>query len=544
MKRWIGIIIVGALLIGMVAWRLKGKSEATAAQALAIQARAKAAPLVSLSTVAVRDIGRSYAGIGSVESPFNVKISTKVTGRIEYLTKREGDAVKVGEVLVRIDPTQIEAQIAQAQSAVAEAEARLAQAKLAQNPNNVGIRTQIDQQKAGVTSTQADYNQVTQNYNAQVQAARSAVVDSQGKVDGAAAQINTARANISSAQASVNNSKSKLSRTLDLYKQGFVAAQDVDDAKTALQVAEGGLEVAQSQLQASNAGLDSARAQKVSAEKNLEIVITKGKADIAAAQAKLDQSKSGLTFAKSGDANIPAYTENLKALANAVDAARAQVRNLQSQLSDLVLTSSIDGFITSRLFDPGSTVTPGQTIFNVVDIKSLFVTVPVPEEAARRLVLGQIADVQFDAYPGRKFPAAITQLSPAADPASRQFPVRVTISNARGEIKPGMFAHVVFSTETIRHATVVPREAVIKTPTGPAVVKVDAEMVAHRVPVKVGADDTAQLQVFGDLHAGDQVITLSLTPVKDGTKIRVNPPSDAKKPQRRHVIHATGEFSE
>lgn len=525
MKRWIGIIIAAAVLVGLILWRVKGKNAGIAAQKAAITARQKAPAAVTVAVITQKDVVHTYVGIGSVESPFNVIISSKVTGRVDYLQKREGDPVVAGEVLARIDPTQVTALINQAQSAAAEAGAKLAQAKLTQNPNTVNVNSQIESQKASLNSAEANYNQTYQNYTSQVQAAQSAVTDAQGKVDAAAAAIVSAKANIGSAKANAANFQTKYNRTYTLYKQGFTAAQDVDDARTALDVSKAAVDVADSVLNAANAGLDSAKAVLVSVQKSLDIVVTKGKSDIAAAKAVEDQARAALKYAHSNTANIPAYVENLRALKNEVDADEANVRNYQSQLSDTVLRSSIDGFITLRSVDPGTTVTPGQALLTVQDIRSLFVTTPIREEVARRLVVGQQSSIVFDAFPGQTFHARITQINPAANPQSRQFQVRVTLDNPQRNIKPGMFAHVTFETDTVARALMVPREAVMTDKTGKFVIVVDDDSVAHHVPVTVGTDNVVELQIIGAVTPGQKVVTLSVLPVKDGAKVKVSSPA-------------------
>ena len=62
-----------------------------------------------------------------------------MTGRIDFLQAREGDRVTQGEVLVRNDPSTVEAQVREQQASLAEAQFRLAQAQLNQNPTNVAI---------------------------------------------------------------------------------------------------------------------------------------------------------------------------------------------------------------------------------------------------------------------------------------------------------------------------------------------------------------------------------------------------------------------
>ena len=111
-------------------------------------AAAKAAPPVTVAPVASRDIVHTFVGVGSVVAPINVKIAPKVSGRLDYLTVREGAAVTPKDVIARINPSQIVAQISQQKAAVAEAQSRLAQAQFTQSPTNVNVTTQIEQQVA------------------------------------------------------------------------------------------------------------------------------------------------------------------------------------------------------------------------------------------------------------------------------------------------------------------------------------------------------------------------------------------------------------
>src|SRR5438876_9630750 len=180
MKRWILVLVPLLLLGALIGWRMHEKTVAAATQNQMRAARMKAPPVVAVAAARVRDIAPTFEAVGGVEAPFNVKIASKTAGRIDFLEVREGDRVTQGQVLVRIDPSEIQAQVGQQQAAVAEAESRLAQAALTQNPMNVSVSTQISQQQAGLDSAKADYNQVKQNYEAQVAAAQAAVTDAQG----------------------------------------------------------------------------------------------------------------------------------------------------------------------------------------------------------------------------------------------------------------------------------------------------------------------------------------------------------------------------
>lgn len=523
MKRWILIVAACAVVAGFITWRLFQKSSDAKAQAQARASAAKSPPPVTVAPVTARDIVQTYVGVGSASAPLNVKIAPKVSGRLDYLQLREGDSVKHGQVIAKIDPSQIEAQISQQQATIAEAEYRLAQARLTQSPTNVNVTTQIQQQAAALASARADENQTRQNYASQVAAAQAAVTDAQGRIDTANATIENANAGIRSAQANVNNAQVRYNRTYDLYKQGFVAAQDVDDARTTLKVQQEAEDVSRGLLRSAQAARDSAVAQKSSAQKNADIVAVKGKADIAAATAKVTQARAALVYARSNTAQKPAYEQNLAALSATVNANRAQLRNLKSQYSDTILTSPVDGYVTARYVDPGAIVSPSQPVIGVSSFHNVFVDVSVPEEVSNRLHVGQSGNIVFDAMPGRAFAGNISQITPAADPTSRQFPVRLTLDNRTNLIKPGMFARVTLVTQRVPGALVVPREAVQRGKAGGStVVVVDPKGVAERRNVETGAEDATGIQIREGVRQNELVVILTSSPIKDGQKVRVS----------------------
>lgn len=507
------------VLFGLIGWRLSINKQEKVTQEKTAQARKSALPNVNVAPAVTRDIVHTYEGIATVDAPYNVRIASKVTGLLTYLQVREGDTVKVNQVVARIDPSEIEAQVRAQQAAVAEAQQRLAQAQFTTNPTNVSVATQIRQQGAAVNSAQANFSQTEQNYNAQVATAQAGVTDAQGRVASANAAIANAQAGIRSAQANLNNAQVRYNRTYDLYKQGFVAAQDVDDAKTQVDVQKGALEVAQGQLTSAQAARDSALAQQHSAENQVSIVKTKGKADIEASRAAFRQAQAGLDLARANTAQRPAYQANLAALQAVVNAAQAQLRNAQALLSDTALRSTVNGSVTARNADPGTVVTAGQPILNIQATQQVYATTSVPEDVSRHIYAGMRATATFDALPGRTFTGPITQINPAADPQSRQFTVRVTLDNPHNLIKPGMFGRVQIETQRTHSAVVVPREGVKTSPKGTTVTVVDAQSVAHVRPVQTGDSDTAGIAITQGVQAGENVVTLSFSPVKDGQKV-------------------------
>jgi multidrug efflux pump subunit AcrA (membrane-fusion protein) len=387
----------------------------------------KAPPEVSFGIARVQDVAQGIDSVGSVEAPLSVKIAAKVTGRIEFLEAHEGDRVGKGQMLVRTDPTQVEAQVRQARAALAEEQYKLAQARITQNPTDVSTATQVRQQQAAVQSAEANLANATARYN---------------------------RAN-------------------ELYKKGFIAKQDVDDATTAVGVQ----------------------------------------------QAALEQAHAALDYAKANTAQKPAYEQSLAALQASVAAAEAGVRSAESLRADTVLVAPFDGFVTGRYMDPGAVVTAGQPTLEVQYMRQVWVTVSLPEEVSGKIRLGQTGVVSLDAVPGHGFVGKVTQINPSADPASRQFSVRITLDNPDFAIKPGTFAHVQIQTDTVRGAVVVPREAVQRDKAGSYVMVIDDQSVARRRPVTLGTAAVDVLAITDGIQPGEKVITLTAYPLKDGQAV-------------------------
>jgi HlyD family secretion protein len=521
MKR---VVVIGIPLLvigGLVVWRY-GIKRASAAQLGAGASQRKNAPAnVVLAKAVSRDVDQKLQIVGDAQSPYNVNISPKATGIVEFLTLREGDPVTAGEVLARVDSDEINGQVVQAQAALAEAQQRYTQAKLTQLPTNIGVFTTIDQQRAAVASQEAEYNQSAVNYKALAASADDTVTDAKAKVAAAESQVHSEEAQVQSAQASLDDAQAKYNRTYSLYKQAFVAAQDVDDARTTYEVQKAAVNVAEKALSSAKSALHSAQAEEASAANTASITKLKGTADVQAAKALLTQAKATLKNAASNRAQIPAYEENLRALQSEIDAAKASLAQAQARLTNTTLLSPIDGIITSRTADPGAIANPGTAILQVQYLKWLYIVGAVPVEESSAIHVGMTADIVFDALPTKPFKGTISRINPSADPTNRQFLVYVRLENPDGAIRPGMYSKISLITSVVHADVVVPREAIhAGTSHQPdTVTVVDSTNTAHIVKVKEGVQDTTGVQILDGVEEGQKVVVQAYSPVKDGQKV-------------------------
>lgn len=522
MKSGFGWFVLGLALIGLVAWRFSTKDAEASEQKQQSGQRRGGGSSVEVATVVEGSLVETIEAVGTVESPFRVQISPKVSGRIEFIQAREGDPVEPGQVMVRLDETEIRGQVLQQQANLAEAKSRLAQAKLNQTPTTVGVSSQIAQQEANLSSAKADQEQVERNYEALVGNARSDAADAEARLEAAKAQSRNAQAEVERQTASLSNAKAKFDRAKSLFDRGFISAQAYDDARTAFDVQKAALRVAEGQKSAAESAVQSANSVLSARKSQVDIVSRKGKADIAAAQAKVKQAMAGLDLAQANKSIPPAFQQNLEALSADVNVADAQLKQAESRLSETSLKSPIKGTVTARRGEIGNLATPGQSIMEVQFLDWVYVTTSVPVERTKDVKEGSEATLTFDALPGRQFKGPITNVNLVADTQTRQFSVRIRLENPGRAIRPGMFGRVRIPTGKASFGPLVPREAITGTPSGPTVAVIDDKMTASVRQVKVGATDGAKVLILEGVKPGEKVVTLSYSPVRDGGKVTLS----------------------
>jgi len=502
--------IPAAAVIALVIWRFLLLHESNSK--VAGQRGGGSAAEVQVMPASGRPITQTIQGVGDIESPQKVEVSPKSAGRIDYLAAREGDVVTSGELLLKIDPSDLQGAMLQQQANLAESRARLAQAKLTQNSNSVGVRSQIQLQKAALRSAKANYALTQQNYKAEVEAAQAQATTAQSGVA-------NAQASLDKENATLKNTQLTYDRTLNLFKQNFIASQDVDNAKTALEVEKGSVAVAVSQLQGANAQL------KVQQD-NLSIAKSKGLADIAAAKATVAEANANVLLAQANKSARPAYQENLNALQSEVNSAVAQLAQAQSRLADTMIYSPIAGTVTARKADPGDLATPGSPVLEVQYLDWLYVTSTLPIDASTQIHAGQTANITIDGLPGRSYTGPITNINPAADPQSRQFGIKVRLDNPTHLVRPGMYGRVSIVTSQVQASVVVPREAVLTSNSGATTVTVvDKDNVAHVRKVTLGPSDDKGVQITSGVQPGESVVVLTYNALKDGQKVKISAPS-------------------
>ena len=217
-----------------------------------------------------------------------------------------------------------------------------------------------------------------------------------------------------------------------------------------------------------------------------------------------------------------------------IAAARDSLKGSSQTASYLTITAPFAGVVTTRNLHPGALIGPAagaagaQPILQIVDDKRLRLVVPIPEAQVGEMRVGQLVSFTVPAYPGQTFKAPVQRISRAVDEQSRTMPVELDVANRDGRLSPGSFTTVSWPLERRYLTLFVPASAVTTDQQHTFVIRV-RNSKAEWVTVQTGQSINGNLEVFGELAAGDQVVKIASDAIHSGDAVRVNSsPSSAK----------------
>jgi Cu(I)/Ag(I) efflux system membrane fusion protein len=164
----------------------------------------------------------------------------------------------------------------------------------------------------------------------------------------------------------------------------------------------------------------------------------------------------------------------------------------------------VSGFITQKMAVQGMKVMPGEKLFDVADLSTLWVIADIYEYELSLIRVGQPARITLAYLPGKAFTSQIEYIYPTISPDTRTAKVRLTLPNTDGKLKPQMFTNVEIRINLGRRLTI-PESAVIDTGKG-QVVYVDRGGGAFEPrEVQLGLRADGDAEVLRGLKAGETV---------------------------------------
>ncbi|RYE93352.1 MAG: efflux RND transporter periplasmic adaptor subunit [Myxococcales bacterium] len=269
-------------------------------------------------------------------------------------------------------------------------------------------------------------------------------------------ELNDARAALESAQKEAVVHRAQLERAERLFRQELVSRIDVENARLdvekdriAQERAERAIAIARSaferEREIARRGLSNARE------------VQAAEADVQAARLEADRARIALRSAQAATAGARAAVEN-------TTAAYAALRGSGNRAEGgrITVAAPIGGRVVHREATVGQAVERTAELFEIDDLRTVFVTAQVPERQIVGLRRGASVAVTTAAYPGRRFLGTVHTIGGRLDPKTRTLPVQCLVPNADGALRPEMFAQVSLGEDVRSTALTVPRSAVFE----------------------------------------------------------------------------------
>jgi membrane fusion protein (multidrug efflux system) len=253
-------------------------------------------------------------------------------------------------------------------------------------------------------------------------------------------------------------------------------------------------------------------------------------------QAALDEANARLALAKKNNLNSEALlrqnyisrsaydtTQNSVELAQAsVAAAKAQLDMARIALADTTLKAPLAGVVSKRYVQAGEKLAVDMPVMAIVNLNQLTLEAQVPASEIPRIRVGQDVQFKVDGFDQRAFLGKVARINPTTEAGSRAMLVYVSVNNADGALRGGMFAKGQITTVKTASRPLLPIAALRKNGTQDIVYRIDNGNVTAQ-PVKLGLrnDDDALVEVLDGLAPGAVVLAAPLDGVKPGSKVKL-----------------------
>lgn len=167
----------------------------------------------------------------------------------------------------------------------------------------------------------------------------------------------------------------------------------------------------------------------------------------------------------------------------------------------------VTGIVLEKKAVQGMRFSPGDALYQIADLSSVWLIADIPEPDIGQVQLGSRADIRIEAFPQHSFSGRVDFIYPTLNSATRTVPVRITIANPQGQLKPAMFGRAELAVGNGRRVLTVPLSAVIDSGTRQIVlVRLAAGRFEPRT-IKLGQRSQDYAEVLDGLAAGEQVVT-------------------------------------
>ncbi|MFA5026581.1 MAG: efflux RND transporter periplasmic adaptor subunit [Candidatus Methylomirabilota bacterium] len=345
---------------------------------------------------------------GTIEAT-EIAVSFKIPGRVISRPADEGQRLKPGDLVARLESRELEANVEQLRASLQATETHLPQLRTEITLQEELARARIAEAHAALASRQ------------EVLAVLRAGSRSQ--------DLRRASADVREAKAIMENAQADARRMDDLFRDGGVSAQSRDSAQTAYAVA---VERHRNMLEQLDLLKEGPRQE-----------------EIRRAEADVRQASASLLLAQTGKLETLRKRQELATQQASVARDRAALAAAEAQLSYTTVVSPQAGVVLRKHVEPGEMIAAGTPAITLADLDNIWLKIYIPEPRLGQVKLGQATEITTDSYPNKRYQGTVTFINSEAEftPKNVQtqeervklvFAVKIRVDNSNQELKPGM----------------------------------------------------------------------------------------------------------
>jgi HlyD family secretion protein len=223
----------------------------------------------------------------------------------------------------------------------------------------------------------------------------------------------------------------------------------------------------------------------------------------------------------SAQAAVDASEANLQSARQEVVRLKADQDALRQQRNNLLLVAPVDGVLTSRDAEAGSTVIAGQSVLKLIEPSSLWVKVRLDQGRSRGLAEGQAASIALRSNPGMLLTGKVVRIEPVSDSVTEERITLITFDQIPPGLSIGEMAEVTVQTAANQSGLTLPNAAIKQMPEGSGVWKLrDGKPVFVAIKLGTSTLDGA-VQVLEGLGADDEIIVFSERELSEGSRVKI-----------------------
>jgi Cu(I)/Ag(I) efflux system membrane fusion protein len=212
-----------------------------------------------------------------------------------------------------------------------------------------------------------------------------------------------------------------------------------------------------------------------------------------------------LMLAKDAEAALAAARQRLRLW----DISEAQIKQIEKTgkpIRTLTLYSPVSGFVTQKMAVLGMKIMPGEKLFDIADLSSLWIIADIYEYELPFVKVGQPARITISYFPGKELSSKIDYIYPIISADTRTAKIRLTLPNPGGQLKPQMFTNVEIRV-SLGKKLVIPESAVIDTGKSQVVYVDKGEGAFEPREVELGLKADGAVEVLRGIKAGEKVVS-------------------------------------